>query len=146
MFFQLESGAGADMDKSIKLIKSQMYEQTKEGFPQKIAEAALPMRIAPFSVLDKLIDKFLGAGASTFSFSYVGRAGIGAKSVLGADVTNVFHLPRVPTPPGLGVFFSAGVEGRLNITVSWLDGIINEAGAERLLSDIKSALLGNNEA
>ncbi len=40
-------------------------------------------------------------------------------------VANIFHMPRVPVPPGLG-FFSNYYNSKLNVVISYLDGVLTD--------------------
>jgi len=43
----------------------------------------------------------------------------------------MFHLPRVPNPPGVGIFFNQ-FKGVLNITLSYLEGVLSEEEADSI--------------
>jgi hypothetical protein len=56
-------------------------------------------------------------------------------------VENVYYLPRVPTPPGLGLFFTR-YRDRLTMVFSYLEGMLDEASASRFVNQIDSRLKG----
>ena len=138
MFFTVPDDAGAD--EATGAIKKQMYDQVQMGFPQKLAHAAQLMRIAPFGMIDSIIRRFFGKGSSSLSFSYLGRQSFKSASVMGANVIDLLHMPRVPTPPGLGVFFNT-FGGRMSMTISWMDGLMERDAAYRLGDEIAARLM-----
>jgi hypothetical protein len=50
---------------------------------------------------------------------------------MGRKVLELFHMPRVPVPPGLG-FFSNYFNGRLNLVISYLDGLLRDDEVQML--------------
>ena len=57
----------------------------------------------------------------------------------GAEVENLYNVPSVCTPPGLGIFFS-DCQGRITITLAWREGCFNvdeqDAVAAQLITDL----------
>ena len=122
LFFQAPCDIVNNQKGLINIIKTQMYEQVKEGIPRDIMEASHLTRIAPLPFLKKIIDVPLKGKLATFIFSHVGKNPL-SPEIMGARIANVFHMPRVPAPPGLG-FFSNFFNGRLNLVISYLDGLL----------------------
>lgn len=73
--------------------------------------------------------------------SHTGEFLSGCREFAGAAVRNVFTIPGVCTPPGLGLFFSE-CRGCITATFSWRDGILSPAEAEELCQQIRGDLTG----
>jgi hypothetical protein len=126
LFYQLPVSAAEDRKALIALLKQQMYDQVKSGFPRDLAEASLLTRIAPLPVLGKLLRLPLKGRMATFAFSHLGKSSYRHPLFLGKRIEGLFHMPRVPMPPGIG-FFSNFFNGRLNLVLSHLDGLLQDA-------------------
>jgi hypothetical protein len=69
----------------------------------------------------------------------VSKASLISPELMGAKITNLFHMPRGPVPPGIGVFFNS-FRGRLNATISYLDGLFTDTEMEALERDLRSSI------
>jgi hypothetical protein len=138
LFYQIPVQQSADMKGLITAFKQQMYDQVKAGFPRDLAEASLLTRIAPLSVLGKLLHAPLKGKMATFVFSHLGKSSYHSAECLGAGIENIFHMPRVPVPPGLG-FFSNNFNGRLNLVISFLDGLLTDEELRQLEAGIRES-------
>lgn len=136
LFYQIPVSEAGDGNALIALLKQQMYDQVKSGFPKDLAEASLLTRIAPLPVLGKLLHLPLKGRMASFAFSHLGKSSYQQPSFMGAKVSNIFHMPRVPVPPGLG-FFSNYYNGRLSLTMSWLDGLLSDGDVRMIESGIR---------
>lgn len=139
LFFQTHSGGMDNLKGIIKTIKLQMYEQVKAGLPEDIMEASLLTRIAPLPVLGKIFRIPFKGEIASFCFSHVSKSSYLFPELMGVQINNIFHTPRVPVPPGLGFFFNY-FKGRLNLAISYLDGLIHEKDALMLETDIKKRM------
>ncbi|MFH1146846.1 MAG: hypothetical protein V1736_03980 [Pseudomonadota bacterium] len=137
IFFQIPTDL--HFDGLIAAVKEQMYDQVKSGLSQDIVDASLLTRIAPLALL-KVVSRlpFKGKIAS-FCFSHLGRSAYLAPELNGVTVRNLFHMPRLPVPPGLGFFFNC-FNGRLNLMISYLDGLLSEEEAITLETGIRHGL------
>ena len=123
LFYQVPLHEAGDRKGLIALLKQQMYDQVKSGFPKDLAEASLLTRIAPLPVLGKLLHLPMKGKMATFAFSHLGKSSYQHPLFMDGKVTNIFHMPRVPVPPGLG-FFSNYCGNKLNLVISYLDGVL----------------------
>ncbi len=135
LFYQIPAKLAGDRAALIAACKQQMYDQVKSGFPKDLEEASLLTRIAPLSLLGKLLHLPLQGKMATFAFSHLGKSSFQSPVFLNRGIENMFHMPRGPVPPGLG-FFSSRYNGRLNIVMSYLDGLLTEQEADSLSSGI----------
>lgn len=139
LFFQINSDSMNNLKGTINSIKQQMYEQVKAGFPKDLAEASFLTRIAPRSVLGKLLRLPFKGKTASFIFSHVGKNSYLSSEFMQGKVENVFHMPRVPVPPGIGFFFNY-FKGRLNLSISYLEGLLQDEEVAGLEADIKQRL------
>ncbi|MFA5845480.1 MAG: hypothetical protein WC855_01135 [Thermodesulfovibrionales bacterium] len=123
LFFQAQANGTDNLKGLINSVKQQMYEQVKADFPADLAEASLLTRIAPLPVLGKLLHLPLKGKMATFVFSYLGKNSQQPPEFMGIGIKNIFHMPRVPVPPGLG-FFCNYFNGQLNLVISYLEGLV----------------------
>lgn len=63
------------------------------------------------------------------------------RSFAGAEVQDVYTIPGVCSPPGLGLFFSE-CGGRLTATLSWREGGVSIEEVDALCRELRSDLLG----
>ena len=120
-------------------IKTQMYAQVKNKIPEAIVNASLLMRIAGLPLTNFFLKLMSKKHFASFSFSYLNNANQPDK-FMQEQLQNIFHLPRTPKPPGLGIFFNQ-FEDKLNITLSYFDDLLNDDQANKIVKALKE--LGN---
>ena len=136
LFYQVPVLEIDDRKGLIALLKQQMYDQVKSGFPKDLVEASLLTRIAPLSVLGKLLHLPMKGKMATFVFSHLGKSSYQHPAFVENRIANMFHMPRVPVPPGLG-FFSNYYNNRLNLVISFLDGLLSDEDVRMLEEGIR---------
>jgi len=139
LYYQIPVQTAEDLKGLITSFKQQMYDQVKSGFPKDLAEASLLTRIAPLPLLGKLLHIPLKGKMATFAFSHLGKSSYQFTEFMGHDIENIFHMPRVPAPPGLG-FFSNYYNNRLNLVISYLDGLLIDEEVSMLETGIRKRL------
>lgn len=135
LFYQIPVQLGGDLPELVSSYKQQMYDQVKSGFARDLAQATMLSRIAPLSLMGRLMHVPLKGKMASFVFSHLGRSAFQSPGFMGRGVDNILHLPRVPVPPGLG-FFSSMYRDRLTMTIACLDGLLDEQELDLLESGI----------
>ena len=138
-FFQIKPEDVGDRKRLITVIRSQLYEQTQNRFPEKLAAAGALTRIAPLPLLERIFHLPMEGKIASFCFSHVSKDAFVSADLLGAKIVNLFHMPRTPVPPGIGVFFNS-YSRRLNATISCLDGLFGDEELESLERDLRCSL------
>jgi hypothetical protein len=124
-FYRFEADAAKDRAELGKQAVRQMVQQTRDRISEHLSNASDLMRILPAPWLARLMEKPLSGRLGSFSFALLGES-YRADSFMGVPVEQLYHMPRVPAPPGIGIYFTRH-QGRLNLVVSYLDGML---GAE----------------
>jgi hypothetical protein len=137
--FKVDAGLAASFPELLKSVKEQMYSQIKDDFPGNLRKASLLMRIAPLSLLGRLMKIYLKGQIASFSFSYLGETAYESSCFMNNKITNIFHMPRVPVPPGIGIFFQQS-QANLNVILSHVDGILTDEESAKILGLLKSRL------
>lgn len=138
-FFQLRPEEVEDTPLLMARIKEQMYEQVQSRFPQKLMTASSLTRVAPLWLMHRFFHLPLQGKIASFCFSHVSKCSYSSHDLMDARITNVFHMPRMPVPPGIGIFFNT-FDGRLNATISWLEGTFTPAEVDTIEHDLRSML------
>lgn len=136
-FFKLDAEELSDRATLLESLKQQFFEQTKSGFPKHLQNVMALMRILPIPMFDWMICRHMQHCFGSFSFASVGKSLLEGERILGSEIVNLFHMPLVPPQTGIGFFFNQ-FGGRLNITVSHRDGLLDEADRAVVLSALHS--------
>ena len=134
--FEIEADIINDLGLVLARVKEQMYEQVKSGFPAALKNASFLLRIAPLPMTNFFLQCLAKKQFASFSFSFVGSA-YNARAFMGEEVRNISHLPRVPNPPGVGIFFNQ-FNDRINAALSYYDGLLTGDDAERIASALNA--------
>lgn len=141
MFFRIEARHVLDYGTVVESIKVQMYSQVKAGQPQHLENASLLMRILPLSAIGMLLRRPLRVLLGSFSFADVGKTAYTQSTFMGREVVNVFHMPRVAAPPGIGVFFNR-FQSRVNVTLAYVETMLEDGDADRVVVRLRESLTG----
>ncbi len=139
-FFKIEADIVTRFPLLLARIKEQMYEQVKSGLPEALKNASFLLRIAPLPLTNLFLQCMSKKQFASFSFSFVGSA-YNARKFMEADVKNIFHLPRVPNPPGVGIFFNL-FNGRMNAALSYFEGLLSDNDVRQIVIGLKA--MGND--
>ena len=139
LLFNIKTNDLANLSSLLKNIKEQMYKQVQAGLPEAIKNASLLLRIATLPLVNLFLRFISKKHFASFSFSFVNSHACQTK-FMENEIENIFHLPRVPNPPGVGLFFNQ-FNNKLNITLSYCEGLLTENEAGQIVSDLKT--LGN---
>jgi hypothetical protein len=139
MFFGVPVTAAADRRQVTDTVKAQMYEQIKSGFPQAMADSSLLMRILPVSVLGRLMRRPLRGEFASLGFTCVGKGGYVPATFMETRVANLYHMPLVPVPPGLGLVVNQYGD-RMNVVLTYLDGLLDDEEVQGLMADVRQGL------
>lgn len=137
--FKIEKDTADNFPAILSSIKEQMYEQVKSGLPKAIENACLLLRIAPLPLVNNFLQFMLKN--HFISFSFVGSA-YNEKKFMDKEVQNICHLPRVPNPPGIGIFFNQ-FNNRINATLSYFEGALSDSEVSKIIVDLNA--LGDEE-
>jgi hypothetical protein len=102
-------------------IRDQMIGQVKAGLPQDIADASDLLRILPLPLLSQVARLPMRGEFGSFSFAQLASAA--PPEPWRGRVRNLFHMPRIPVPPGFGVVANQ-FGGRLNIVLSAHEAVL----------------------
>lgn len=132
--FRILSSDVTNFKKLVNLLKTQMYEQIKERYPEALAESSYLMRIVPKFILSSGLSSSESENY-TVSFALLGESLFSKRTFLENPIEALTHFPRVPASPGVGVFVTEYDE-RLTITLSYLNHRLNEQEADLLIDRI----------
>ncbi|HPO13685.1 MAG TPA: hypothetical protein PLI09_09585 [Candidatus Hydrogenedentes bacterium] len=135
-FFRAGVESAGDFPVLLENIKQQMYGQVSAKLPEALTKASLLLRIAPLPMVNFFLRRMSNKSFASFSFSFVGSA-YDLPNFMRGEVHNILHFPRVPNPPGIGVFFTQ-FKGKLNVTLSYFDGMLCNDEALQIIAELKA--------
>lgn len=139
LLFKIKSDKISDFAGLLTEIKSQLYEQVKNKVPGAIVNASFLLRIASLPLVNFFLKLMSKKHFASFSFSYLSNA-YQQNKFMQEEVQNIFHLPRIPKPPGVGIFFNQ-FDNKLNITLSYFDDLLTDKQINQITKSLEA--LGN---
>lgn len=114
------------------------YTYIKNKLPYCLSKASLLCRPMPLMLIAKFSQKPFSSSAGSATIALLNQMEFNSAVFLGEEIKNLYHVPRIPPSPGLGIFMNRRGT-KLNITLSWIDGIMNDEELEILSSSILKA-------
>jgi hypothetical protein len=138
-FARFQPAETADVPALARALRRQMAEAVRDGQIEANQVALEFLQYQPLSRMLRVLP--WTADGELFSFNCADLADWPAAlaECFGRKVVNAYHVPVVPPRPGIGVFFNR-CEGRNNLVVSWIEGVVSEAEADRILEVIREAM------
>ncbi len=122
-------------------MKTQFAAMTRAKISESFDAVLDLMRRVPTWVFLWIIRaQFKGEICSCFH-SYTGAFAPELTGFAGARVTNAYHLPCLGIPPGTGIFFGDH-EDRINVTLSWREGALDDTERQLMVAQLRADLLG----
>jgi hypothetical protein len=144
LFFYFEITPETGLKELICEIRRQLFMQISEEFPEDMIKAAYPGRIFPFWFLRRAMKFPFNGKMSSFVFANVGVSSFSAGNIVGTDVDCLYHMPRIPTPPGVGIFFNR-YNNHLHLTVTSDKNALRSKFGSDLKDEISNSLLNESD-
>jgi len=138
--FGVESEPRASIKEMAVALRNQFFTHMKEKLPAVMEDASALGRICPFWIGDRLLRLVANGRMCSFYFVCLKDNGYSATSFMGQPILNLFHQPLVFSPPGLNICMTE-FGGRFNLVISYMQDVIDDASARRLMHEFKSVLL-----
>ncbi len=120
-----------DLKNVIEAQKELFYEYMKNRFPYCLNRANMLTRIAPLPIFTRFAVTPFHGTAGTAMTALLNREEFNSPDLFGCGVVNLYHVPKIPARPGIGIFMNRKGDS-LNVTLSWIDGVVNESELEIL--------------
>lgn len=143
IFFHFDVEKGASIRDVSLAVREQLREAIADEFPEAMEAAARPLRIFPKILTSKAMDLPFNGKICSFAFANVG-ASAAPEDILGAKIKSLRHMPRTPSPPGLGIFFNS-FGGGLNAALSADSALWPAETAEKTIGELRRILLEEAE-
>ncbi len=142
LFFRIGPDEMNDPSSVIASLKTQLYNQRKEGLPEHFENVMALMRIMPVRAFEWMMCKHMRHCFGSFSFASVGAGFFEEGQFMGAGIVNIFHMPQVPPQTGLGFVFNQ-FQGRINVGVSFRENLLDSDARAKLSEQLKELCLAD---
>jgi hypothetical protein len=122
-------------------MKAQFAEMTRKKISESFHAVLELMQRAPPALFLWIIRAQFKGEICTCFHSYTGPFAPELTEFAGARITNAYHLPCLGTPPGTGIFFGER-DDRINITITWREGALDDAERRLMTAQLRADLLG----
>ena len=129
----------ADVPALARALRRQMADAMREGQIEANQVALEFLHYQPLSRMLRVLP--WTADGELFSFNCADLADwpSALAQCFGRRVTNAYHVPVVPPRPGIGVFFNR-CGARNNVVASWIEGVVTEVEAARIIELVREEM------
>lgn len=114
------------------------FSYMRDKLPYCLTKASLLCRPLPVSAMARFSRHPFSGTAGTATIALLSQTEFKDDQLLGEVMKELYHVPRIPPSPGLGVFMNRR-GATLNVVFSWTDGIISNDELEILSSALRQA-------
>jgi hypothetical protein len=129
----------ADVPALARALRLQMAEAIREGQMEATLVGLEFLHYRPTSTILRVLPWTGGGELFSFNCADLAEWPSALAECFGRRVVNAYHVPVVPPRPAIGVFFNR-CENRNNVVVSWLDGVVSDAEAARIIEVIREGM------
>jgi hypothetical protein len=109
-------------------------------FPEKNRQVALEfLQYQPLSRMLRMLPWTSGGELFSFNCADLADWPQALAECFGRQVVNAYHVPVVPPRPGIGVFFNRCRGGNKRV-VSWIEGVVTEVEAARIIEVVREGM------
>ena len=128
-----------DPGRLARMLRRQMADAVREGQIEANEAGMDFLKYRPLSTLLRGLPWTKGGEIFSFNCADVGDVPTSLDRCFDRRVVNAFHVPAVPSRPGIGVFFNR-CAGRDNLVVSWIEGVVSEAEVEGIVEGVAEGM------
>ena len=129
----------ADVPALARALRRQMAEAVRDGQIDANQVALEFLQYQPLSRMLRMLPWTTDGELFSFNCADLADWPTALAECFGRKVVNAYHVPVVPPRPGIGVFFNR-CGGRNNLVVSWIEGVVSEAEAARIIEVIREEM------
>jgi hypothetical protein len=138
-FARFRSSETADVPALARALRRQMAEAVRDGQIEASEVALQFLQYRPLSRMLQVLPWTTGGELFSFNCADLADWPCALAECFGRKVLNAYHVPVVPPRPGIGVFFNR-CAGRNNLVVSWIEGVVSDAEAARIIEVIREGM------
>ena len=138
-FARFRSSETADVPALARMLRRQMADAVRDGQIEATQVAMEFLHYRPLSRMLQVLPWTVGGELFSFNCADLADWPNALAECFGRKVVNAYHIPVVPPRPGIGVFFNR-CAGRNNIVVSWIEGVVSDAEAARIIEVIREGM------
>lgn len=116
-------------------IRKKIFYNIENELPDKLIKATRLSRIAPLFLFKKFMKLPNNGQVASFAFANLGVSSNTNGDIISNDIIHISHMPRLPSPPGIGFFFNQ-YDGKIQYTISWDTNIIENDIIDKINSEI----------
>lgn len=138
-FARFRPSATTDTPALARALRQQMADAVRDGQIEANEVAMEFLHYRPLSRMLRVLPWTTGGELFSFNCADLGEWPPDLEHCFGRRVLNAYHIPIVPPRPGLGVFFNR-CGSRNNLVVSWLEGVVSEDEATRIIEVVREGM------
>jgi hypothetical protein len=136
MFLDISLNEKMNFNDIICEIRKKIFYNIENELPDKLIKATRLSRIAPLFLFKKFMKLPNNGQVASFAFANLGGSSKANGNVLSNNIIHISHMPRLPSPPGIGFFFNQ-YGGKIQYTITWDKNILENDIIDKINSEIK---------